>query len=545
MVSERADIIIGIDAGTSVMKAVAFTLGGEQLAVSSIRNAYAMGADGSATQSLSATWSDCQKALLALSDKIEHLASRVAAISVTGQGDGTWLVGKNNEPVTDAWLWLDARAAPTVSRLSRLPSDRARFEATGTGLNTCQQGSQMAHMDQTCPELLEKTEVVLHCKDWLYLNLTGIRATDPSEASFTFGNFRTRRYDQTVLAALGLLHRQSLLPDILEGTTTTHPLTAKAAKGCGLRAGTPVCLAYVDMVMTALGAGVRSGVENGACSTIGSTGVHMRAKMVADVQLNHERTGYVIALPLPDLVTQVQTNMGSTINLDWLLNLAADLISENGVSVDYTALIPRIDAWFEKSRPGNLIYHPYISEAGERGPFVNAHARAGFTGLNSRHRFPDMVRSVVEGLALATRDCYHAMGELPSELRLSGGAARSKALRQTLAAAMAASVRVSRRDETGAAGAAMMAAVSIGAYATMDDCIAQWVTPFLGTLEPPDSEESRRLNGLAQSYDEIRHALEPVWTHMAEVSAVQVAMPLMGENASFLPNSQQHRGPVA
>jgi erythritol kinase len=148
-----------------------------------------------------------------------------------------------------------------------------------------------------------------------------------------------------------------------------------------------------------------------------------------------------------------------------------------------------------------------------------------------------MVRSVVEGLALATRDCYHAMGELPSELRLSGGAARSKALRQTLAAAMAASVRVSQRDETGAAGAAMMAAVSIGAYATMDDCIAQWVTPFLGTLEPPNSEESRRLNGLAQSYDEIRHA--------AEVSAVQVAMPLMGENASFLPNSQQHRGPLA
>ena len=78
-----------------------------------------------------------------------------------------------------------------------------RFEATGTGLNTCQQSAQMAHMDRYHPELLNGSEVALHCKDWLYLNLTGVRATDPSEASFTFGNFRTRRYDDNVIAARG------------------------------------------------------------------------------------------------------------------------------------------------------------------------------------------------------------------------------------------------------------------------------------------------------------------------------------------------------
>lgn len=522
----RGDVIIGIDAGTSVMKAVAFTLHGEQLAVSSIRNLYAMGHDGSATQSLDKTWADCQSALRALGDMIPQLAERTAAIAVTGQGDGTWLVGKNNQPVGDAWLWLDARAAPTVERLSQQDSDRARFEATGTGLNTCQQGSQMAHMDATVPHVLDEAEVALHCKDWLYLNLTGVRATDPSEASFTFGNFRNRRYDSVVVNALGLSHRQHLLPDILDGTQLTHPLTDSAAKACGLKPATPVCLGYVDMVMTALGAGVRSNGHNAACSTIGSTGVHMQAKVVADVQLNAARTGYVIALPLPDLVTQVQTNMGSTINLDWLLQLAADLMAENGDVVDYTALIPRIDAWFAKSQPGTLIYHPYISEAGERGPFVNAHARAGFTGLNSRHRFPDMVRSVVEGLALATRDCYAAMGAFPKELRLSGGAARSKALRQTLAAAVGAPIRVSRRDETGAAGAAMMATVAIGAYDSMDDCIQDWVTPYLGTAEAVDRGEARRLERLAASYGEIRHALEPVWNHMAQGVRVPDAVAL-------------------
>ena len=466
-------IIIGIDAGTSVLKAVAFELSGRQIASASARNRYETGEDGSVTQSLDQTWSDCISALRGLGELVADLAPRTVAIAVTGQGDGTWLVGAGNAPVGDAWLWLDARAAPTVTRLNAGSGNRARFEATGTGLNTCQQGAQLAHMDRFMPELLDRAEASLHCKDWLYLNLTGIRATDPSEASFTFGNFRNRQYDPVVIDALGLAHRRSLLPEIIDGTETSHPLTAGAAKAVGLFAGTPVCLGYVDMVMTALGAGVRTGGQNAACSTIGSTGVHMRAKAAAAVQLNDEGTGYVIALPIPGIVTQVQTNMGATINVDWILRMAADLISEGGRQVSHSDLIPRIDAWFAESRPTNLLYHPYISEAGERGPFVNAHARAGFTGLSTRHGFADMLRAVIEGLGMATRDCYAAMGDMPSELRITGGAARSRALRGSLSAAVNAPVRISGREEAGAAGVAMMAAVAVGAYPDMDSCIAE------------------------------------------------------------------------
>ncbi|MFT4185213.1 MAG: FGGY-family carbohydrate kinase [Rhizobium sp.] len=512
--SRGNEIIIGIDAGTSVLKAVAFELSGRQIASASARNHYVMGEDGSATQSLQRTWSDCVSALRGLGEKVIDLAARTAAIAVTGQGDGTWLVGAGNAPVDDAWLWLDARAAATVTLLGSHSDSRARFEATGTGLNTCQQGAQLAHMNRFMPELLDRAETALHCKDWLYLNLTGIRATDPSEASFTFGNFRTRRYDPVVIGALGLEHRRSLLPEIIEGTEVTHPLSPEAAKATGLLAGTPVCLGYVDMVMTALGAGVRSSGENAACSTIGSTGVHMRATPVSDVQLNAEGTGYVIALPIPGIVTQVQTNMGATINIDWILQIAAELMSQAGAPVAASDLIARINAWFAESKPGSLIYHPYISEAGERGPFVNAHARAGFTGLSTRHGFADLLRAVVEGLAMATRDCYEAMGGMPAELRLTGGAARSRALRGSLSAAVNAPVRVSQREEAGAAGVAMMAAVAIGAYPTMDDCIAEWVSPLLGEAEAPDAEEARRYDRLFSAYVQVRQAIAPAWDRL-------------------------------
>ena len=81
----RGDILIGIDSGTSVVKAVAFDLGGRQLAAASIPNRFASGADGSATQSLARTWDDCTTALRGLGEKLEHLFTDIDA--TRGIGD--------------------------------------------------------------------------------------------------------------------------------------------------------------------------------------------------------------------------------------------------------------------------------------------------------------------------------------------------------------------------------------------------------------------------------------------------------------------------
>ncbi|MGN6464844.1 MAG: FGGY-family carbohydrate kinase [Rhizobiaceae bacterium] len=510
-----SELIVGIDSGTSIVKAVAFDLSGRQIGAASVANRFVSGPDGSATQSLDQTWLDCVAALRGLAEKVERLDARTAAVAVTAQGDGTWLVGPGNKPIADAWIWLDARAAPTVEELAAGPLDRARFEATGTGLNTCQQGSQLAHIDRHMPHLLDRAEAALHCKDWLYLNLTGVRATDPSEASFTFGNFRTRAYDGSVVQALGLSHRRALLPEIVDGSDVTHPLTAEAAAQTGLRAGTPVSLGYVDMVMTALGAGVCGDSGDAACSIVGSTGVHMRAVGVDAVHLNKERTGYVIPLPVPGMVVQMQTNMATSLNIDWVLGLAAGVMKDLGHEASHRNLVGHIEGWLAASRPGQIVYQPYISEAGERGPFVNADARAAFIGLSAGHRYADLLRAVIEGLGLAMRDCYASMGDLPSELRLSGGAARSKGLRAIFSAAVGAPVRMSSREEAGAAGAAMMAAVAIGAYPDMHACIAEWVTPLLGPAEPPDPKLATAYDRLFPAFRGARHALGPIWEALA------------------------------
>jgi erythritol kinase (D-erythritol 1-phosphate-forming) len=294
-------------------------------------------------------------------------------------------------------------------------------------------------------------------------------------------------------------------------------LSANAAKETGLVAGTPVVLGYVDVACTALGAGLYDADSLPGCTIIGSTGMHMRlAPTPDDVILNADSTGYTMPLPAPGVYAQMQSNMAATLNIDWVLSLAADLLKSQGVAKSHSDMLGMIDGWIAAAKPASVIYHPYISEAGERGPFIDGNARAGFLGLSMRHGFADLVRSVVEGLALASRDCYEAAGGCPREVRLTGGAARSKSLRAILAATLGAKVRTSAREEAGAAGAAMIASVGLGHYKTMQACAAQWVTPLLGGAEEPDAALSAIYAKSYPAYAAAHIALRPVWRTMAD-----------------------------
>ena len=104
------------------------------------------------------------------------------------------------------------------------------------------------------------------------------------------------------------------------------------------------------------------------------------------------------------------------------------------------------------------------------------------SGLSTSTSFAGLLRSIYEGLGFAARDCYGVMGSIPNEIRLTGGAARSSTLLQIYADVLAAPVRRVLREETGAAGAAMIAALSLGLYPSLAACAQAWVTPTLGPL---------------------------------------------------------------
>jgi erythritol kinase len=246
--------------------------------------------------------------------------------------------------------------------------------------------------------------------------------------------------------------------------------------------------------------------------------MHMR--FVADantVELAPKPTGYTMPFPVPGSVVQMQSNMAATLNIDWITDLVREAAGLFGEAVSRADALKVLDGRVLEGRPGAALYHPYIHEAGERGPFVASDARAMLTGLSTRTQLLDLVRAVYEGLALAARDCYGAMGHVPDEIRIAGGAARSRSFKRIMASALGAPVRESSREEAGAAGAAMMAAVAIGIYPDLAACAEVWVEPTLGDTVEPDPELTALYDRLYPIYVATREVMPANWRALAEL----------------------------
>jgi erythritol kinase len=127
------------------------------------------------------------------------------------------------------------------------------------------------------------------------------------------------------------------------------------------------------------------------------------------------------------------------------------------------------------------------------------------------------MRAVYEGLCFAARDCYAAMGAAPEEVRVAGGAARSLALRRILASVLRSRVRAVAREEAGASGAAMIAAVQQRLFPDMPACVGTWVDPLLGEAEGADEQLAATYDTLFPIYLETRKAMRPIWRSLRSV----------------------------
>ncbi|MDQ2694796.1 MAG: FGGY-family carbohydrate kinase, partial [Pseudomonadota bacterium] len=331
-----------------------------------------------------------------------------------------------------------------------------------------------------------------------YLNLCGEIGTDPAEGVFTFGDYRTCGYADEVLEILDLAEYKHLLPPLIDGTRHHGRLTRDAAAATGLREGTPVVLAPVDFLCTGLGAGIYDKTRDLGCTIVGSTGIHLILYHGLEEIEPKNQVGYTMPFCVPGTWAGLMSNMAAALNIDWLLNCAQQLVGSCGsTDMSRKELLGLLDRKAGEAPPGTLIYHPFIFEAGERGPFVEPRARAQVLGLTTQTTLFDLMRAIYEGLGFAARDCYGGLSQQPPEVRLTGGAARSLVCRRILASILGVPVRVSRREETGAAGAAVVAAACLGHYPGVAEACPAWVDACLdANPQLPDPE-------LAPLYDRL------------------------------------------
>ena len=280
----------------------------------------------------------------------------------------------------------------------KTPAYAEHYAKTGSGLNACMASGQLAWMKRHQPERIARATTTFHCKDWLYFKLTGERATDPAEANFTFGNYRTRRYEPSILAAMGIADCERLLPPIVDGASVSHPLES----GGGRRdwaAGGPTGRALLS----------RRRLHGAGRRTLRAPQRRRRFRLRLDRHAHALRCDagrgspqrialrLCHAVPDPHAAATMQSNMAATLNIDWLLDIAREAASWAGAEIHRAALLKGMDARVLDAAPGSAIYHPYIFEAGERGPFLDPNARAQFSGLSTRTSLAGMMRAVYRG----------------------------------------------------------------------------------------------------------------------------------------------------
>lgn len=485
--SRSSDLLIGLNAGTSAIRAAAFDLGGRELGFATLPNHWVRVGQSGAEQDLAETWQLAAGAIRRLADGVPDLARRTVALAITGQIDGTWLIDEDGDPVAPAMLWLDRRAGPMLDAWRAAGAASAVAQVTGTTLCPAQQSVQMAWLLRHRREVVEQAAHALHCKDWLYHCCTGERVTDPAEAA---------RTDRRVFELLGIEDALRLLPDVIDGSRCHHRLTLPAAAATRLWHGTPVVLGPPEPLAAALGAGVVAADRDVACTVFGTADIHARARPSAEVRAWPPQPGVATApLPLPDTCVRMMAGMGTATATGWLVGLADELIADAGlIGLSRTDLVALLERKAAQAAPGRALFLPSTAPGSAPDTLVDLAGIGPETGLG------EIVRAVYEGGAFAAQACHATLGALPDELRIAGRGCASPTFRRILSAALGRSVRASQRRDPATAGAALVAAVALGHHAGVDDAAAVWVEQWLGEPEPLDHELQARYARLSETY---------------------------------------------
>ena len=367
---DARDLLIGIDAGTSVIKSVAFTLTASRSPSPRCRTAMTRRGPGGVEQDMPRTWADTRRRRCASSATRSRTSPPRGAIAVTAQGDGTWLIDGDGEPVGNGWLWLDARAADDRRGHPRHGrDDRARFETTGSGLNACQQGPQLAWLKRHHAGAAGARRDRLPLQG-LALFPADRRARDRSvRRQLHLRQLpHARSYPTTSSTCSGIADLRRLLPPIVDGAARSTRLSAAAAAVTGLPAGMPVVLGYVDVVCTALGGGLYDRAAHRLLGLRLDRHAYAARAQRRRRAPQRERTGYTMCFPVPGTYAQMQSNMAATLNIDWLLDLAAGRPRLAGVRAR-AARAARRDRRVDlrRARRPSLLYHPYISRRASAG----------------------------------------------------------------------------------------------------------------------------------------------------------------------------------
>jgi xylulokinase len=466
--------LIGLDVGTSSLKGLAIDEHGQLKAEAERAYPLSTPRPGWSEQDPELWWLAAQSVLDELG------ADRADGIGLSGQMHGVVALGSDDRPLRPAILWNDGRTQDQCDEIeARVGLDRL-LALSGNRALTGFTAPKLLWLAEHEPDVHARIRRVMLPKDYVRLRLCGEHATDVSDASGTLlFDVAKRGWSGELASALGV-----------DPAWLVPALESPAPSG-RTPAGVPVAAGAGDQAAGALGVGVTN--QDGPASVVlGTSGVVFAARE------RYERTAdgslHAFCHAVPDVWHVMGVMLSAAGSLGWLHAILA-------TDAGYDGLLAEAAAW-EAGAEG-LLFAPYL--AGERTPYADPAARAAFIGLSLRHDRGALVRAVLEGVALALRDCFElldAVGGRPARVRVSGGGSRSELWLEILAAALATPLERTAVDAGAAYGAALLGGIAAGVFTNAREAVESCVR---GTsVIEPDPE-------LTASYADLRTAFRELY----------------------------------
>lgn len=436
-------------------------------------------------------------------------AKDIAAVSFSGQMMGCLCVDKLGRPLHPAVIWADTRAAEEADQLATQISHERFFRLTGAQNSPSFAIQKLAWIKNNIPDIYKKTYKMVSAKDYIILRLTGIIATDYSDAAGT-GAFNISKFEWSdeIIDALGL--SKDKFADVYPSIHVAGGVTAEAAALTGLLQGTPVVMGGGDASCAAVGAGC---VEEGdAYCILGTSSWVSFAKKTPYFDEKMQITNWPSLIP--GWFNPNGTMQAAGVAYEWM----KDTMCEGEVmraKAEGGSVYELINKQIVDAPAGcrGLMFLPYL--LGERAPRWNPNARACFIGLKKEHTHGEICRSVLEGVIFnlnAILDIYKKVQDI-SKLTVIGGGSKSPEWRQMMADIFNADIIVPNYlQEATSMGAAVTAGVGVGLFQNFSV-----IHDFLKTesVVQPIPENVEQYKKMIPLYDKAYFALEDLYADLA------------------------------
>ncbi|MEK7794602.1 MAG: xylulokinase [Candidatus Hydrogenedentota bacterium] len=505
-------IVIGVDVGTSGTKAVAVNEAGTVVASALIEYPLHSPKPNWAEQDPADWKAAAFEALRRLANAPSINKDDIRAIGLTGQMHGSVFLDENNSVIRPALLWCDQRTAEQCDAITSKVGEQRLIEMVCNPALTGFTAPKILWLRDNEPQNYAKVRKVLLPKDYIRLELTGEFATDVADASGTLlFDVKDRAWHTELMSLLDV--PREFMPRAYEGPEVTGKLSKRASEATGLHPGVPVVAGGGDQAAGAVGCGI---VRKGSLSaSLGTSGVVFA--FVDNITLDPQGRVHTFCHAVPGKwhVMGVMLSAGGA--LRWFRDAVchAEIAVGAQTRVDPYEYITAAAGQVPIGAEG-LTFLPYLT--GERTPHKDPYAKGAFIGLSLRHTRAHMARAVLEGVAFGMRDgleIIREMGVAVSEIRASGGGARSMLWRQILADTGGAPIVTINVDEGPAYGAALLGMVGAGIYRTVEEACDATIRVTQTTT--PDSARAKRYEPWYRLYRDAYTALAPLYKRASTI----------------------------